>query len=78
MTRAAGVLLALALCPGVAMAEDGGKPAPAPEAVRAQTPPDPRAQLSDEDREVVENLELLENLEPSQSLELLEELSKEE
>ncbi len=39
------------------------------------TPPDAAVRLSDEDLEVVKNLQLLEELESSSELELMEELS---
>ncbi len=42
----------------------------------SQPAPRQDAKLGDEDREVVQNLELLENLEASQDLDLLLELSK--
>jgi hypothetical protein len=46
---------------------DGGVPAP--------PPPKPPVVLTDADREVVENLDVLENLDGAADLELLEELS---
>jgi hypothetical protein len=66
------VLLAVGLWAGTAAAEDH-KPPPPPPAKPADKP-----ELSKEDREVVENLELLETLGEAEDLELLMELSKDE
>ncbi|RKH45191.1 hypothetical protein D7V93_35650 [Corallococcus llansteffanensis] len=54
--------------------------APAPPASPAPVPLEPRRtepQLTDEDREVVENLELLESLDAAADLEVLLELAEE-
>ena len=58
-------------------------PAPPPSSIPAEPPPAreaPRAQpsLSEEDLEVVRNLELLESMDAAEDLELLIELSQEE
>jgi hypothetical protein len=76
------LLLAVGLTAGVAGAEEPAAPKPPPQAKAPErprdAPPPELAGLSEEDREVVENLELLENLDAAQDLELLEELLKEE
>jgi hypothetical protein len=58
-------------------------PTPPPSSAPAEPPPPREAPhdspaLSDEDREVVENLELLESLDAAEDLELLIELSQED
>ena len=70
-------VLAVGLCGGVAAAEEPPKPRPE-DAKQAQAPAPDTAHLSDEDREVVENLELLESLEEAKDLDLVEALLKDE
>ncbi len=71
------VLLAVGLCGGAAWAE--APPQPRPEDSKAAKAPAPATEkLSDEDREVVENLELLESLEEAKDLDLVEALLKDE
>jgi hypothetical protein len=74
------LLLAVGLHAGTAAAEEpASPPSPAKRTERPREEPPPElAKLSEEDREVVENLELLENLDAAQDLELLEELLQEE
>jgi hypothetical protein len=73
-------LVALAMGALPAAAQEAPPPPPPP-AVPAQPPPPrspPRAQptLTDEDREVVDNLELLESLDATEDLDVLMELSQ--
>ncbi len=69
------LLLATVLSAGTAAASEPGPPAPPknPPEQRASTP-----ELSAEDKEVVENLELLESMDAVEDLELLLELSKDD
>ena len=64
----------------VLLALDGGAQGPPPEkAPVARTPAQaPRARLSDEDLEIVKNLELLEHMSEASDLELLQDLSVEQ
>ncbi|MCY1016428.1 hypothetical protein [Pyxidicoccus sp. MSG2] len=78
----AAFLVALTLGALPAAAQESPPPPPPP-SVPAQPPPPrstPRAQptLTDEDREVVENLELLESLDATEDLDVLLELSQKE
>lgn len=56
---------------------DGGRPAPAVARDGRADGGNPVAHLGDDDREVIENLDLLEHLDESRDLDLLVELSKE-
>jgi hypothetical protein len=79
VSRFVGILLAAGLWAGTAAAEDRKPPSPAPPEKAPERAP-ARAggpELSAEDREVVENLELLESLDEAEDLELLLELSQE-
>lgn len=72
------LVLAVGLCGGVAAAEEPSKARPedVKEAKEAKAPD--TAHLSDEDREVVENLELLESLDEAKDLDLVEALLQED
>jgi hypothetical protein len=73
--------LAAVLYAGTAAAEDrppkSPPPPPPPATERARPKPD-TSQLSAEDREVVDNLELLESMDAAQDLDLLMELSQDD
>ncbi len=71
------VVLAGGLWGGVASADEPREPPPQ-EAKAAKAPAPDKAPLSEEDREVVENLELLESLEEAKDLDLVEALLKDE
>lgn len=80
MSRALVLSLAVGLYAGTSWAQEQKPPTP-PAPTQSPRPPPARtdrAELSAEDREVVENLELLESLDEAEDLELLLELSKEE
>lgn len=79
MSRLLVILLAAALHAGTAWAGEQPTTAPPPAPARATGPSGPSPELSglsEEDQEVVANLELLESLETAEDLELLLELSK--
>ncbi|MDY7231792.1 hypothetical protein [Hyalangium rubrum] len=81
MRRVLALWLATSLYAGAALAGEQKPPAPppptrAPEPAPAQGADKP--ELSAEDQEVVENLELLESLDEAEDFELLLELSREE
>lgn len=71
------LVVAVGLWGGVAAAEESEKPPPTTEGTKMAKAPD-SAPLSPEDREVVENLELLESMDTTEDLDLLLELSQEE
>ncbi|MFL5344873.1 MAG: hypothetical protein ACJ8AT_08765 [Hyalangium sp.] len=80
MRRSLLILLAAGLWAGTASAAEDRTQAPPPPS-RNTEPARPRpdaARLSAEDKEVVENLELLESMEAAQDLDMLMELSKED
>lgn len=73
------LLLAVGLWGGLASAEEPPRPRPEDSKAAKAPPPAPdTAPLSDEDREVVENLELLESLDEAKDLDLVEALLKDE
>ena len=81
MRRLLFILLAASLYAGTAAAEDRHPKPPPPSPPRSTEPAQPKpadAKLSPEDREVVDNLELLEGMDAAQDLDLLMELSKDD
>lgn len=81
MRRFLLILLAAGLWAGTASAKDRTRAPPPPPPPRNSHPPQPPPEdpkLSPEDREVVENLELLESMDAAQDLDMLMELSQEE
>lgn len=78
MSRA-WLILCFAAFASPAFATDGGTPEGEWATLPGGAPsPDSAAPLTDEDREVIEHLELLESMETAEALELLLELSNEE
>jgi hypothetical protein len=72
------IVLAVGLYAGTAAAEDRAPPPPPARSSERAPAREGKPELSAEDREVVDNLELLESLDEAEDLELLMELSKEE
>lgn len=79
MRHALLILLAAGLWAGTASAaEDRSHPPPPPRNTEPARPRPDGSKLSPEDKEVVENLELLESMDAAQDLDMLMELSQDD
>jgi len=72
------LVLAVSLYAGTAAAEEDKRPPASTRPAEPATEKSPPSNLSAEDQEVVENLELLESMGEAEDLEMLMELAKEE